>query len=111
CSPASSRIGAGSGIASSVGGSSTGFTVSTNESDAVSVVPPDVNDAVTVMVAVPDRFGAGVTLNVRAEPLPVMLRLAFGTSAVFPDVAVTTIPLVPSPTLNATDTGVSSFVD
>src|SRR5262245_46171415 len=111
CSPASSGTGAGSGIASSVGGSSTGFTVNRNESDAVSVVPPEVNDAVTVMVAVPDRSGAGVTLSVRVEPLPVMLRLAFGTSTVLPDVAVTTIPLVPSPTLNANDNGVSSFVE
>src|SRR5262249_8725553 len=110
CRPESSGIGAGFGIAFSVGGSSTADTVSRNVSDAGSVVPPAVKDAVAVMVGGADRFGAGGTVRVRVEPLPVTVKLAFGTRVVSLDVAVSEIAVVPSPTLKGTTSGVSSGV-
>ena len=42
----------------------------------------------TVIVVVPVWSATGVMVSVRGEPLPVNARLAFGTSAVFDDVAV-----------------------
>src|SRR3954464_11830158 len=67
-----------------VGGSSTGLTVNTNVS--LGVDEPSVT--VTVMVAEPLWFGAGVTAIVRLAPLPPNVIFAFGTRAVFDEFAV-----------------------
>ena len=68
-----------------VGASFTGFTVMTNVSTAVSA--PSLT--VSVIVAVPDWFAAGVTVTVRLAPLPPSTTLASGTSAVLDDARVT----------------------
>ena len=64
-------------MASSVGRSLIGMTVSVKESDAVAT--PSLT--VTVIVAVPERSPAGGIVNVRSVPLPPKARLPFGTRA------------------------------
>ena len=68
-----------------VGGSLAAVTVSTKVSVAASV--PSLT--VSVIVAVPLWFAAGVTVTVRAAPLPPMTRFASGTSVWLAEVAVT----------------------
>src|SRR5689334_14742476 len=60
------------------GRSFTGNTVNTNV--ALLVAAPSV--AKIVMLAVPDRFGAGVTVIVRLAPAPASTTFALGTSTV-----------------------------
>jgi len=66
-----------------------------------------------VIVVVPLWFVAGMICKVREPPDPVKLKLAFGTSVVFEDVAVTVAISEPvsSPRLKVTFLVVSSFVD
>src|SRR5262249_4929522 len=93
------------------GVSATGSTVSRNVSIAVSGVPPTVFDTVTVIVAVPERVAPGAIVSVHGEAPPVPRSPAFGASNWSFDVATAAEQLVvPSPTLNGTDSGVSSAV-
>ena len=59
CSPASSRIAGGSGIAFSVGGSFTAVTFTVKVRENVFVPPPS-SVTVTVMIADPLAFATGV---------------------------------------------------
>ncbi len=94
-----------------VGASLTAFTVKTNVSDVVN--KPSLT--VTVMVAEPFKFAAGVTVTVRFAPEPPNTMFAFGTNVVSLDeplnvneaAAVSTSPTVNEIALVA----VSSFVD
>src|SRR5690242_14780216 len=61
------------------GGSLTGVTLRTKVSDAVR----EPSEAVTVMVAEPDWFAAGVTEMVRFVPEPAKTILDWGTKATF----------------------------
>ena len=76
----------------------TSVTVNTNVSTAVW---PLVAVTVTVMVAVPSAgllaFNAGVMSSVRVVPEPPTRMLAFGTSVVLPEVAVTEAINAPVP--------------
>ena len=75
-----------SGIFEIVGASFTGVTVNTN----VSLLLRAPSLTVTLMVALPDWFAAGITVTVRLEPLPPKTILPFGTSPGFEDVPLTT---------------------
>ncbi len=94
-----------------VGASFTADTVNTNVSVAVNV--PSLT--VTVIVADPDKFAAGVTVTVRLAPEPPNTMFAFGTKVVSLElpltvnevVAVSKSPMVKEIELVA----VSSFVD
>ena len=92
------------------GGSLTGLTVTTNESLAVNT--PSLT--VTVIVVLPNRFAAGVTVTVRLAPLPPSTTFASGTRVVFDDARVTVrLPAAvsASPIVNAIGpVDVSSFV-
>ena len=70
-----------------VGRSFCEVTVSRNVSLAEPLSP---SVTVTVIVAVPDWFATGVTVTVRFAPLPPNTMFAFGTSAVFDELPVTT---------------------
>src|SRR5262245_1960717 len=107
CSPASSRIAAGSAIAFSVGASLTAATVTSNVSVMLYGVPLIVFVAVSVIVVVPLCSAAGTMVNVRVGPRPATVMFCgwFGTSVVLPDDAVT---VSASPTLNRNTSGVSS---
>jgi hypothetical protein len=72
-------------IAAMVGTSFTAVTVRTKVSLVV-VVP---SFTVTVIVAVPNSFSAGVAVSVREAPVPPKTRFALGMSVVFEEVAVT----------------------
>ena len=74
--PASSLV-VTSLMASRVGRSFTGFTVSMNASVAV---PPSASVTVTVRVTLPDWLVAGSTLSVRLAPLPPNVTLFVGTN-------------------------------
>ena len=83
-----------------VGGSSTPVTVSTNVS-LTAVVP---SDTVTVIVALPLWFGAGVIVIVRSGLTPPSVMFASGTNAGLSELAVTTSDpsaVSGSPTVNA----------
>ena len=69
-----------------VGGSFTAVTVSDERVASPSSVP---SLTVTVIVAVPLWFAAGVTVTVRLAPLPPKTMFASGTSVWFDEVAVT----------------------
>jgi hypothetical protein len=69
-----------------VGAVFTVFTVRTKLS--LEVRTPSLT--VTVSVAVPEALAVGVTVSVRLAPLPPKTMFAFGTSAVFEDVALKT---------------------
>jgi hypothetical protein len=94
-----------------VGASLTAVTVSTNVSVAVNV--PSLT--VTVIVAVPLKFVAGVTVTVRLAPEPPNTMLAFGTNVVSLDEPLTVsdaTAVSASPTVNESAlVAVSSFVD
>jgi hypothetical protein len=84
-----------------VGAVFTVFTVRTKLS--LEVRTPSLT--VTVRVAVPEALAVGVTVSVRLAPLPPKTMFAFGTSAVFEDVALKTRALAAvweSPTVKAT---------
>jgi hypothetical protein len=87
-------------IAVIVGGSFTAVTVRRNVVEVVTV--PSLAD--TVIVDVPARFAAGVTVTVRLAPLPPNTTLALGTSVVFdelPDTVRLPAAVSTSPTVNA----------
>ena len=82
-----------------LGVSLTALTVSKKVSLAVPLLP---SVTVKVIVLVPDKFAAGVTVTVRLVPAPAKTILAFGTKVVLlevPDIvkavdAVSTSPMV-----------------
>ena len=74
-----------SGIFEIAGASFTGVTVNTN----VSLLLRAPSLTVTVMVALPDWFVAGINVTVRLEPLPPKRILAFGTSPGLEEVPLT----------------------
>ena len=83
-----------------VGASFTAVTVSTKLSEAVS----EPSLTVIVMVAVPERFAAGVTVTVREAALPPSTMFATGTSDVFEEPTESVrLPaaVCASPTVNA----------
>ena len=87
------------------------MTVKTNVSVAVKV--PSLT--VTVIVAEPDKFAAGVTVTVRFAPEPPNTMLAFGTNVVSLELPLTVKDVVAvskSPIVNEIAlVAVSSFVD
>ena len=113
CGSASSRIGACAGIGSSVGGSFAAVTVSVNGDENVCVMPPTVLAAVTVMAATPDRLATGVTVSVRAVPVPLHWKPlpSLATTVVLSDVAtIESNGVETSPIRTDVDTGTSSCV-
>ena len=95
----------------SVGASLTALTVNTNVSVVVNV--PSLT--VTVIVADPDKFVAGVTVTVRFAPEPPNTMFAFGINVVSLELPLTVKEVVAvsaSPTVNEIAlVAVSSFVD
>src|SRR5262249_56718719 len=117
CSPASSGIAGGFGIGFSVGGSLTAFTVSVNDVNEVCSTPPTVFFTVIVIVATPDALASGVSVSVRAEPLPVRQMLAAGQTPPAgnrPGLSLVAViesnAVVASPTLTVSDSGGSSLI-
>ena len=95
-----------SAIGRIVGGSLTGWTVTTKVS--LTVVAPSLTD--TSMVAEPDCSAAGVIEMVRAVPLPPSSSPVLGTTVVFCDTAVTISGPVPLMVNGRLLSGVSSLI-
>src|SRR6266536_6222478 len=95
-----------------VGGSFTGRTVTTK---MLLVKPKFVSVTETVMAAVPDWLGAGVTVTMRLAPLPSNTMLPSGTRLVLEEVAATVsrfAGVLASPTVKASGPAtVSSLID